>query len=245
MNHRTDRADVSALAAFDVDGALREAAARVNDADRRSFLRGAGIFAGATAIMAYVPRAARAQGSLPKGDVDILNYALTLEYLEAAFYAEAVSGGALSGQYARFAKVVGAHEDAHVEALRKTLGGKAVKKPSFDFKGTTGSQSTFAQTAIVLEDTGVKAYQGQAGAIKTPAVLDAAISIHPVEARHAAWIRSIVGEGSGTPSPAPDAFNPAADMATVLAAVRQTGFLNAVNDASAGGAVSAQPAVGG
>jgi rubrerythrin len=238
-------ADVSALAAFDVDGALQEAAARVNDANRRSFLRGAGVLAGATAIMAYVPRVARAQGSLPKGDVDILNYALTLEFLEAAFYREANSKGALSGEYARFSRVVFEHEDAHVKALQETLGSKAVKKPSFDFKGTTESQQTFAQTAMVLEDTGVKAYQGQAGAIKTPAVLEAAISIHPVEARHAAWIRSIMGQGSGQPSPAPDAFNPAADMATVLAAVKQTGFLSAMDSAFVGGAVSGQPAVGG
>jgi rubrerythrin len=241
-NHK---ADVSALARFDVDGALQEAAARVNDADRRSFLRGAGIFAGAAAVMAYVPRVARAQGSLPKGDVDILNYALTLEFLEAAFYKEANAKGALTGEYARFSKVVFEHEDAHVKALQTALGSKAVKKPSFDFKGTTESQATFAKTAMVLEDTGVEAYQGQAGNIKTPAILKAAISIHPVEARHAAWIRSIMGQGSGQPSPAPAAFNPAADMATVLAAVKSTGFIGAMGGASAGGAVSGSPAVGG
>jgi Ferritin-like domain len=69
--------------------------------------------------------------------------------------------------------------------LRKTLGNKAVERPSFDFQGTTEEQDTFAQTTILLEDTGVEAYQGQAGNIKNKEVLRAAISIHPVEARHA------------------------------------------------------------
>src|SRR3954447_10356112 len=204
------------LVAFDVDGALREAAERLNHGTRKSFLRNGGILAGAGALLATMPGLARA-ASVPKGDVDILNYALTLEYLESAFYADALRKGALSGEYARFAKTVGAHEDAHVQALKNVLGSKAVAKPSFDFQGATSSQSTFAQTAVTLEDTGVKAYQGQATRIKTPGILAAAISIHPVEARHAAWIRSIVGHGSGSPSPAPQAFNDAADMATILA----------------------------
>jgi len=238
--------DVSHLAAFDVDGALREAADRINHGSRRSFLRNGGVLAGAGAVLATMPGLARA-ASVPKGDVAILNYALTLEYLESAFYAEANRKGALSGEYARFAKTVGAHEDAHVQALRKVLGSKAVKKPAFDFQGTTASQSTFAQTAITLEDTGVKAYQGQAPNIKTPGILAAAISIHPVEARHAAWMRSIVGHGSGSPSPAPDAFNPAADMNTVLAAVKSTGFISTMSSASSGSgsAVSGRPTVAG
>jgi Ferritin-like domain len=94
-------------------------------------------------------------GGLPKSDGDILNYALTLECLEAAFYAEAVYKGALNGDAARFAQVVAQHEAAHVQALQKTLGDKAVKKPSFDFKGTTSDQAKFIETAITFEDTGV------------------------------------------------------------------------------------------
>jgi hypothetical protein len=246
MSTQHPTADVSHLAAFDIDGALREAADRINHGNRKSFLRNTGIIAGAGAILATLPGIARA-ASVPKGDIDILNYALTLEYLESAFYAEATRKGALTGEYARFAKTVGAHEDAHVQALKKVLGAKAVKKPSFDFQGTTGAQGTFAQTAITLEDTGVKAYQGQAGNIKTPGILAAAISIHPVEARHAAWIRSIVGHGSGSPSPAPDAFNPAADMSTVLAAVKSTGFISSMSSApsGSGSAVSGSPNVAG
>ncbi len=233
--------DITHLERFDTDGALAEAA---DGLSRSSFLRRSGLLLGGGMLAGSLPVAfARAQGGLPKGDVAILNYALTLEYLESAFYQKAISDGALKGEYARFAKTVGAHEQAHVQALKKTLGAKAVKRPSFDFQGTTGAQATFAKTAIVLEDTGVQAYQGQAGNIKTPAVLKAAISIHPVEARHAAWIRSIVGSGND-PSPAPAAFNPALDMASVLAAVKGTGFI-ATKSAAAGAAVGAQPAMTG
>jgi hypothetical protein len=239
--HHIPAVDVTHLAAFDTDGALQEAADRVNQVNRRSFLRGTGAVVAGGAAMALLPGTAWAQGGVPKGDVAILNYALTLEYLESAFYKSANGKGALSGEVARFAKTVGAHEDAHVTALKKALGSKATKKPSFDFQGTTDSEDTFKKTAIVLEDTGVKAYQGQAPNIKTPAILRAAISIHPVEARHAAWIRNL----TAGQSPAPDAFNPAADMATVLAAVKGTGFITAMASASAGTPVSGQPSMTG
>jgi Ferritin-like domain len=238
--------DISKLLAFDADGALEEAAGRLAEAGgttRGSFLRRSGALLAGTAAATMLPTGL-ASAATPKGDVAILNYALTLEYLEAAFYKRAVDIGALSGEYERFAKVVAQHEAAHVAALKKALGSKAVKRPSFDFQGTTGDQAKFAQTAITLEDTGVQAYQGQVGNIKTPAILEAAVSIHPVEARHAAWIRSIVGRGTGTPSPAPDAFNPAADMATVLNAVQGTGFI-VMKTARAGAAVSADPAMTG
>jgi Ferritin-like domain len=236
--------DISRLTPFDTDGALQEAAAEVAGFDRAAFLRRGGALVGAGLLAGAVPARALAAGGLPKGDVAILNYALTLEYLEAAFYAKARSGGALKGQLARFARVVGQHEQAHVAALRKTLGSKAVKRPRFDFGGATGSSSAFAKTAMTLEDTGVAAYQGQAPNIRTPAVLRAAISIHPVEARHAAWIRSIMGHGSGDPSPAPEAFNPAKSMDEVLAAVKSTGFI-AMQEAGAGSALTAQPSMTG
>jgi rubrerythrin len=238
--------DISKLLAFDRDGALEEAAGRlaeVGGTTRGSFLRRGGALVGAGMAATLLP-AGIASAATPKGDVAILNYALTLEYLEAAFYKRAVDIGALSGEYERFAKVVAQHEAAHVSTLKKALGSKATKRPSFDFQGTTGNQAKFAQTAITLEDTGVEAYQGQAGNIKTPAILKAALSIHPVEARHAAWIRSIVGHGTGNPSPAPAAFNPAADMNTVLTAVKGTGFI-VMKSASAGSAASGDPAMTG
>lgn len=219
MSKSTAAVDVSHLAAFDADGAIREAADRLNTHNsRRGFLGGAGLLAGGVALAGMLPGRALAASS--SGDVAILNYALTLEYLEEAFYARALKGAGLTGEYKRFATVVGAHEAAHVSFLRKALGSKAVKKPKFDFKGTTASRDAFAKTAILLEDTGVAAYQGQAGNISSNANLAAAISIHPVEARHAAWIRNIVGQ-----PPAPDAFNPALSKSAVLSAVKGTGFV--------------------
>ncbi len=219
------------LEEVDRDGALRETAAAVAEAEasgdtRGSLLRKTGAFVGGGLLLGGVPLAvAGAQGGgLPKSDVTILNFALTLEYLESTFYQRAVASGKLQGSLATFAQVVAGHEAAHVQALLSTLGSKAVKKPSFDFKGTTSDPKKFAATAQVLEDTGVTAYEGQVTNIKTPAVLMAAGSILPIEARHAAWIRDINGRGSD-PVPAPDAFNPAKTMDEVLAAVKATGFI--------------------
>jgi rubrerythrin len=231
------------LEQLDVDGALRESAARVDPVTRGAFLRrAAAIVGGGAAASMILPGIALGQGST---DVDILNYALTLEYLEAAFYKEANAKGALNGELKRFSKVVAQHEEAHVKALKQALGSKAVKTPSFDFKGTTSSPDTFAATSKVLEDTGVEAYQGQAPNIKSKKILTAALSIHPVEARHAAWVASIIGKGSGNPSPVPEAFNPAKDMAQVLAAVQGTGFISSMSGAKAGSAVGGQPAMTG
>ncbi len=213
--------DVPTLEELDTDGALREAAESVSD--RASFLKWSGAFVGGGALIGGLPLAF-AGAATPKSDVKILNYALTLEYLEAAFYSEALAKGKLDGSLKVFATTVAAHETAHVEALQKALGSAAGKKPTFDFKGTTGDRKKFAATSQLLEDTGVSAYQGQATAIKTPAVLMAAGSILPVEARHAAWIRDINGAGSN-PSPAPNAFSPPKSMSEVLAAVKQTGFI--------------------
>jgi rubrerythrin len=217
--------DPVTLDQLDRDGALQETAAAAEaGVSRASLLRRGAVLAGGGLLLGGIPVGrALAQGGLPKGDVDILNYALTLEYLEAAFYKEAVSSGELSGEAATFAQVVAAHEQAHVDALKQTLGSKAVKEPSFDFGGATG-KAKFLRTAQVLEDTGVAAYQGQADRIKTPAVLTAAASILAVEARHAGWVRDIIGGGEGI-NPAPDAFEMPKSMDEILSAVKSTGFL--------------------
>jgi len=219
--------DELTIADVDHDGAIAEAHDGLATT-RGQLFRRAGLIAGGGLVAAGVPIAfAGAQGGgLSKGDVKILNYALTLEYLEAAFYAEANAKGKLNGIAATFAQVVGAHEAAHVAALEKALGSQAVKKPSFDFKGTTGSEKTFLATAKTLEDTGVSAYQGQAGNIKAAPVLATAGSILAVEARHAAWVRDILGAGKD-PVPAPEAFSTPKSMSQVLTAVKSTGFLKA------------------
>ena len=209
---------------LDADGALQETVAAVAGDDRGEFLRkaafGGAAALGAGGLMGLLPSVA--SGATPKGDVAILNFALTLEYLEAAFYAEArANAGIFKGDTRNFVDVVAKHEATHVDFLKKALGSAAVAKPKFNFKGTSNrNQATFEATAQLLEDTGVMAYAGQVGNIKTKAILAAAASIHSVEARHAAWMRHIRQK-----PPAPAAFDPAKTKAQILAAVNKTGFI--------------------
>jgi len=207
---------------LDVDGAIRETASKVDGDTRGSFLRKAGLGAGAvvgsSAFFGVLPSIASA--GVAASDVAILNFALTLEYLEAAFYAEAVSKGRFSGKVGTFAKIVSAHESAHVAFLKSALGSAAVKSPKFDFKGTTTNKAKFMATAQVLEDTGVAAYLGQVGNIKSKKILGAAGSILPIEARHAGWIRDL-NNASG----APTAFQGSKTKAQILTAVKGTGFI--------------------
>jgi rubrerythrin len=222
--------DIWTLEELDRDGAIQEAAAQVDPTTRASFLKKAGIglgaVAGGSAFLGAVPSLASAATRVSASDVAILNFALTLEYLEASFYAEAISNGKVfNGETQNFARIVAAHEAAHVKALKSALGTKAVAKPKFDFRDTTSDQTKFEATATVLEDTGVQAYLGQVGKIKSPAILAAAGSILPVEARHAAWIRDIrLMKTQGT-IPAPAAFQSSKTKAEVLAAVAKTQFI--------------------
>ena len=210
----------------DRDGAVAEATEGLREHTRAGMFRRIGLFAGGGVVAGAIPltMATGQGGGLSKQDTEILNYALTLEYLEAAFYAEANEKGNLTGIARTFSQVVGQHEAEHVTTLQGVLGAKAVKKPSFDFKGTTNKETTFLKTARTLEDTGVAAYQGQATRIKSTDVLASAGAILAVEARHAAWVRDIIGAGKG-PSPAPAAFSKAMTMKQVLDAVGQTGFI--------------------
>jgi hypothetical protein len=223
--------DLWTLEELDRDGAIREAAELVDPPTRGAFLKKAGIGAGAVigsgAVLGALPSLAGA-ATVPSSDIAILNFALTLEYLEAAFYAAAKGNNVGSGQQdlTSFIDVVAGHEAAHVKFLKGALGRKAVAKPKFDFKDAVTDQAKFAATAQVLEDTGVQAYLGQAANIKNKKVLAAAGSILPIEARHAAWIRDINGKFTGQqPLPAPAAFQSAKTKAQILAAVKGTGFI--------------------
>jgi rubrerythrin len=214
------------LSDVDSDGAIQETAERAgfNRADllKRGAIGGGALF-GAASLLGAIPGAAFAssKGSArSSSDVDILNFALTLEYLESAFYAEALMKGALKGPTAAFAKIVAQDEAQHVAFLKSALGAKAVAKPTFDFKGTTAAMGSFQKTAMALEDTGVSAYAGAAPMISNKKTLSAALSVHSVEARHAAWIRNIMGI-----NPAPQPFDPAKTKAQVLKIVTGTGFI--------------------
>ena len=149
------------LTVADRDGALAETSSRAEAAlSRRGLL---GVTLGAVgAIVFGKTSVAEAAADLPASDVDILNYALVLEYLQASFYTEAERSGALSGATARAARVVGATERAHVNAFRHLLGSRAVARPTFDFQGVTEQQRAFLKTAVALEDLAVEAYKGQA-----------------------------------------------------------------------------------
>jgi Ferritin-like domain len=152
-------------------------------------------------------------------DVQILNFALLIEYLQASFYAEALAKGALRGERRQFARIVGGHEQAHAALIKRTLASKARQKPAFDFSDTTSHQAKFDQAAIALEEIGLAAYNGQATNL-TKAALAPAARIVSVEARHASWIRAIVGR-----IPAPHATDEGQSAAQVSAALKKTGFV--------------------
>jgi len=184
---------------------------------QRAVVAGGALTAGGV-VIAGLPKLASSAPS-PAQDIRVLNLALLLEYVEAAFYAEARAKGALRGELRTFAEVVGGHEQQHLAFLKKALGGKARPKPKTVFGKATTDPDAFVEGALALEDTGVAAYNGQATNL-TSGALAAAARIVSVEARHAAWIRSIVGK-----PPAADATDPSMTEAQVLAALRKTGFL--------------------
>lgn len=169
-----------------------------------------GTVAGAGAVGPFVS-SALAQGD---GDVDILNFALTLEYLETRFYKEAADLG-LSSDVAKLAKGLAEDEQEHVNFLKKAIkaaGGTPAAKPEFNFG--VSDEKSFLKLAQTLEDTGVSAYNGAGPLLKNKDYLAAAGTIVQIEARHAAAIRLQNDE-----NPAPDAFDKSLDKDAVLKAV--------------------------
>jgi rubrerythrin len=151
------------------------------------------------------------------GDVAILNYALTLEYLETAFYAKVVEAGLFTGKVGALVRDFARQEASHVAALKaavQKLGGMPVAEPASKFPISSATQ--VAELAYTVENLGAAAYLGQAGNIQSPEVLASALAIHSVEARHAATLGTLVKK-SVTPD---GAFAKPADMSTVLAAVK-------------------------
>ena len=151
-----------------------------------------------------------------EGDIGILNYALTLEYLETAFYEEVVKSGLFKGGELATLKKFGAEEAQHVAALHgtvKKLGGTPATQPKTEFP--LKNAKAVAELAGTVENLGAAAYLGQAANIESPEVLAAALSIHSVEARHAATLNTLLGL-SITPD---GAFGKPADVETVLKSV--------------------------
>ena len=212
-------------------GAVEEL--RRDDASRKRFLKmvgGAGAAGALSILMAACgsddkkkkkSSSGGSSSSGTKGDLAIVNYALTLEYLEAEFYKEVLASGQVKDpKIGEIAKTIAEDENAHVEALTATvkmLGGKPAAKPKTAFQPVIKKGAkTILQTAATVENLGAAAYLGQAGKIKSKEVLAAALSIHTVEARHAAVLNAALGK-----SIVPDgAFAKPASMSEVLKAVK-------------------------
>ena len=174
---------------------------------RRAAVSRTGKMAGAVAIASMpvafgvMAKRAFAQGGLPQAIVDVLNFALTLEYLENEFYQTGLAaGGLIPPADLPIFQQIAKHEAAHVALLQSVLGASAVAKPTFDFTAT-GTFDPFNDYAIFqalsqgFEDTGVRAYKGQAPALMTDnTVLTTALRIHSVEARHASMVRRLRGQ---------------------------------------------------
>jgi hypothetical protein len=197
------------LAAVDIQGMTRQ-----------SFVLRGAVAAGAVyGLGAVAPFVSEALAQDKGGDVAILNFALTLEYLESTFYKEALSKvKGLSGEAKTLTQTISENENEHVAALTKAvkdLGGKPAAVPKVDFGNAFSSQKSFLKLAQTFEDTGVSAYNGAAPQIQSKQVLASAGSIVQIEARHAAAIRTLNG------NPITDGgFDKALKMDQVLKAVK-------------------------
>ncbi|HEX4108473.1 MAG TPA: ferritin-like domain-containing protein [Solirubrobacteraceae bacterium] len=171
------------------------AGVEVHGMSRASFIMRGALAAGAVyGVGAVSPFVGSALAQTSTGDVDILNYALTLEYLETDFYQVKGASLKLSGLARAYAKDFGAEEAAHVAAIAeaiKDLGGTPVAMPKFSFPVT--DQASFLKLASTVENLGVSAYNGAAPMISSKEVLGAAGTIVQVEARHAAAINLLIG----------------------------------------------------
>ena len=198
---------------------------------KKAGLAGGGVMSGGALLATLAPSAFAASGAgrppakFGKGDVGIANYALTLEYLEAEFYKQAVANISFNNPMLKgLAGVIAKHEARHVASIKGLLKSAAVKSPSFQYGKATTDEATFAATSQVLENTGVGAYFGQGFNIKSPTILKFAISVLTVEARHAGAI-GIINDSSGSSVSPHGAFDIPATASKVLSAVKGTGFI--------------------
>ena len=181
------------LEELDRDGAIQEGIAAVYGDSRADFLRKIALGSGALLAALASPPPAKAAKS---NDQTILNYALGFEYLQSTFYTETERVGtvaAMDQEKAFWARTLGAHERAHVKILKQVLGKATVKKPSFNFRGTTESEEGFTKTAVAMEDLTVALLTGQVPRFRSRELVAAVFSLLTVEARHAAWARHIAG----------------------------------------------------
>ncbi len=184
---------------------------------RRNFVKVAALVGVGSTLVAASRNDKKAFADASASDLEILNYALTLEYLEAEFYTRGLKGGILKGRALELVTPIRDHEQEHVAVLTQTvtdLGGKPAAKPEFQFPaGTFTDRGKFLATASAFEELGVTAYHGQVPRIEDADILAAAASIAGVESRHAAVVADLMG---GNPFPAP--FEKTMSMDQVLKA---------------------------
>lgn len=194
-----------------------QAVLKINDeSSRRTFVKGAALVGVAGTFLAITnrERLAFAQDA-SAGDLDILNFALTLEFLEAEFYVRGIDAGLVSGRELELVTPIRDHEIAHAEDLTATieaLGGTPIDEPEFMFpEETFADREQFLMAASMFEELGVTAYHGQVPNIESPEILGAAAAIAGVESRHAAVIADLLGE-----DPFPSPFEQSREMQEVL-----------------------------
>jgi hypothetical protein len=157
-----------------------------------------------------------------KNDIAILRFDLVLEYLQSGFYTEAERLGELTPKTLAWARVVGAHERAHVQAIKGLLGRKVVPSPGFNYRGITSDESAFIKTAVAFEDLTAALLKWQAPRLDSRSIVAAAVTLHSVETRHAAWIRHLIGL-----KPATTAFDKPASQARMARLIASTRFVAA------------------
>jgi hypothetical protein len=179
----------------------------------------AALGAGAIAYLGLSHTSADAALAQTANDVAILRFDQALEALQAGLYTEAERLGALKPETLAWARVVGAHERAHLQAIKNLLGSKAIKDPSFDYGKVTADESAFLKTAVAFEDLTAALLKWQAPRLDSRAIVAAAVSLHSVETRHAAWIRHQVGL-----QPAATAFDKPASQQQMSQLIASTHF---------------------
>jgi hypothetical protein len=183
------------LEQLDGDGVLQESIAGFYGDTRAGLLRKA-VIGGTTLLAALASPPALAAEISKRNDVRIFQYALNFEYLQSSFYTETERAGTVARMEeakAVWARTLGAHERAHVKIIKQVLGDAAPKKPLFDFRGNTESESRFTRTAVAMEDLTTALLTGVTPALRSQGLVAAAFSLLTVEARHAAWARHLAG----------------------------------------------------